>query len=78
MDIKTLQKFHGKGILCVVKLAKMGMDLIKFLKMGFNIKNNTDAKLEFVFFSVKRTKFSSIIGLLLIRNCNKAFSLPFT
>lgn len=50
------KKNFGKGILCMVKLVKIGLDL-RFLKMSFNIKS-TGAKLEFTFLSIKGAEFS--------------------
>ena len=66
MDIESCRRFLEEGLLWkgalekrivyVVKLTRIGMDLLKLKKKGFDIKSA--AKLEFVFFSVKRTNFS--------------------
>lgn len=61
--------FTLKEVYYYIKLAKIRIYSFKFFFFKFYYQKHTEAKLEFIFLSVKRIKFSWTIGLLLKRDC---------
>lgn len=66
MDIKKVveglwRQYLGKRTICVVKWAKIGVDLFNFKKKEFEYQKHIGTQLDFGFLSVKRQSFLSLL-----------------